>query len=142
MLKAVWAGAKEAIEDKLMKGCQLAQPARMVSLITRLVMMIEDDKNDGKSKGLQAELSISQFTTQLQNDLEGKLVDFCADDGKGGMVIKNIWDLLTKGGNALPKVLAAQISQNSDDFMLLLMYWVYKVNEGAGEFDGRSLVFS
>lgn len=135
MLKAVWPEAKEAIEDKLMKGCQLAQPARMVSLITRLVMMIEGDKDEVEFKGLQAELSVSQFRSQLQkDDFKKKLVDFCADEGK--LVIKNIWELLTIGGYALPKVLAAQISQSADDFMLLLMYWMYRVNEGDGKLKG------
>ena len=124
MLKSIWPGAPEIIEEKLLKEGMIAQPPRLVSLMSRLVLMIN---NDDLNKGLQPELSISQFESHLREEFKDELQTYC--ETKGEDLLKSVWSLLTDNENSLPKTLAAQISQHSDDLMLLLMYWVHLLKE-------------
>lgn len=120
MLKSVWPEARKVIEDDLLGDLKLklAQPARMVSIMTRLVLMREKKEIEG----LQAELSIAQFKNEINKDLGKKLEEYC--EGRGKVVLSNVWNLLTKGDDALPVILASQISHQADDLVLLLMYWL------------------
>ena len=134
MLKSVWPGAREAIEGVdgeggLLGGRQFAHPARMVSLITRLYIMSHTKDNDTTQlKNMQAELNISQFSTRLKdNEFISGLEGFCTN--KGRVVVEETWKLLTEGEDSLPVVLAARLSQNADDLLLLLMYWIYQISK-------------
>lgn len=126
MLKAIWPGAKEAIEGErgLLGDRQFAQPARMASLIIRLYIMLYPNDTDRRNiNTLQAELTISQFSARLNDDaFNSGIILFC--EGKGKDIIRNTWRVLTEGESALPVVLAARLSQQADDLVLLLMYWL------------------
>jgi len=118
MLKSIWPEARKVIEDKLLGKCRLAKPARMVAIMTRLVLM---KRNDYKG-GLQAELPIAQFKNEINKGMKDEIEKYCQD--RGQEVLDNVWNILTEGKHALPIVLASQISHQADDLFLLLMYWV------------------
>ena len=127
LLKSVWPEAKEAIEggNGLLGGRQLAHPARMVSLITRLFIMLESEGSN--SRNIEPELNISQFSARLKEvEFRSGLESFCR--GKGKTIVGNTWEMLVNGNSALPVVLAARLSQQADDLLLLLMYWLSKIN--------------
>ncbi len=127
LLKSVWPEAKEAIEgdNGLLGGRQFAHPARMVSLITRLFIMLESE--DSNSRNIQPELNISQFSARLKEaKFRSGLESFCR--GKGKTIVEKTWEMLVIGDSSLPVVLAARLSQQADDLLLLLMYWLSKLN--------------
>jgi len=133
LLKTVWIEAPDVIEKELLSKRKIAQPARMVSLMSRLFLMIKS-KNENKSgQGLQAELKIGQFRKMIADDKEG-FKSFCTGDGKN--IVDYTWILLTQEDEGLPKVLAVQMSQGSGDVLLLLMYWVSKVLEAKVSIEG------
>jgi Protein of unknown function DUF262 len=128
LLKSVWPDAHIVIEKKLLEKRQIAQPARMVSLMSRLAIMTDHTK---PKSGIQAELSIAQFRKFLREDKakdkEKRFETFCEQEGE--WIIEKVWQLLTESKYALPKVLAAQISRNGSDLMLLIMYWTYRMGD-------------
>jgi hypothetical protein len=125
MFKNAWPEAQERIENELLKDRQIAQPARLASLLIRLFVMIEEDikgKASSKDKALQPILTIEQFRQRLNDaDFYHKLTLFCGKPASE--TLENVWNLLTPNNFGLPRYLAAQISQQHDDLMLLIMYW-------------------
>jgi len=130
LLKSVWSDAPEIIEGQVLKDCQLCQPTRMVSLMARLFLMINEKMPDGKDSkvaGLQPLLNIGQFQSLL-HEFKDKFEAFCKEDGKE--LVKQVWGFLVydspQRSFGLPRVLAADIARSHPDLLLLLMYWVYR----------------
>ncbi|MGH2508232.1 MAG: GmrSD restriction endonuclease domain-containing protein, partial [Ktedonobacteraceae bacterium] len=123
-LKSVWPGASKIVADLLEKR-HITYPARLVSILSRLVLMINDDKSDS----LRPSQTIAQFRLAIdQNDLKGKLEEFYMC-GMANKILERTWLLLTADSWALPAVLAADITQSNGDIMLLLMYWMFLLEQ-------------
>ncbi len=98
----------------------------MVSLMTRLVSMIEEKD---EIEDIQAVYKINGFRNRIKEEkFKGKLERFCK--GKGRKILNNLWDLLTTKKYGLPRTLAAEISQaKTEDMMLLIIYWLYLLGD-------------
>ena len=131
LLKTIWPNAPSIIEGEILKGRQLCQPARMVSLLARLFLMLEGKTPEGKeskAEGLQAALNIAQFNTMLNSDEKvDKFEKFCEIKGKA--LVAQVWLFLTPNNYGLPKVLAARIASSHADLLLMLMLWQAKVGQ-------------
>jgi len=114
-LKSVWPDAASVIEEQILKKCNIAKPARLVTVLTRLYLMVK------KGEKFRGEQSIKEFSVFLENHEKG-FKDFCQEEGL--KIVSYTWSFLTVGDDALPKVLAAGIAQKSSDLMLLIMFWV------------------
>lgn len=134
MLKSAWgkeANAMVQTINTLLEKRQITHPARLVSLLSRLLLSIEDSKS-----GLRDVLSISQFRRAIKDSsLDTNLTDFCRRREATGAesILSDVWILLA-GENeySLPPILAADITQHNEDLMLLLMVWVYRLQRTNG----------
>ena len=125
-LKTIWPEAPEIIENKILSKRYICTPSRLISLLSRLYLMV----NNQKIQSLQALLSISQFQKIISEDSEG-FQSFC--EKRGEEIVERIWMLLVGPENTsnsqnsifLNNYLAAQIARQSEDLMLVFMYWVY-----------------
>ena len=135
MLKSVWPAAAETI-PKLLKERWFTHPARLVSLLSRLLLTFPDGYPSVSFKEddtLRDGLNIAQFRKAIHKEsLETQLKTFCScnQESKCGasQLLESTWALLTKGDWALPSVLAADITQHNEDLMLLLMAWLYRIS--------------
>ena len=143
MLKQAWPDASTIIE-KLLKDRQITYPARLVSLLARLVEMRipghAQQRPANTSPGLKPQLSIDEFRRAVKRDQLGKRIEDFASGEKAEILLKKVWALLSlsdPGGAdcvngrsfGLPTILAAGITRSNEDLMLILMLWMYDLNE-------------
>lgn len=128
MLKSVWRESSGII-DHLLDQRQICGPARLVSLLSRLLLTVEERK--GNTTALRDSLTIPQFRKAIESGLGKRLEKFCRDgDGVGAkLILSRTWELLTGMDYGLPAVLAADITWRNEDLVLLLMTWVYRIEE-------------
>lgn len=149
LLKSHWREAAKTMDNLLQKR-QLTHPARLVSLLSRLILT-ERDKRAG-TNGFRDKLSIAQFRAEIGKNLHGELSAFCSERGWGeapepespdtkrapvqaASILEDAWHLLTSPEDdwTLPAVLAADITRHQEDLMLLILYWVYRLKlQGRG----------
>jgi len=146
MLKSAWKEAAETI-DKLLDERQLTHPARLVSLLSRLKLTVDNPRLGKESPrgGLQDALSIAQFRREIQTGLKDKLRTFCEKISDESVcnseavlaqdVLDATWRLLTNDPWSLPPVLASNITGHQEDLMLLLMVWIYRLMESGTTYD-------
>lgn len=144
MLKQAWPDAPKVIEEKLLKDRQITYPARLVSLLARFVEMRLPGKAQQKpangSLGLKPQMSIDEFRRAVKRDRLGKRIEDFASGAKAETLLRKVWALLSLsdpgGANCgdgcsfgLPTILAAGITRSNEDLMLILMLWMYDLNE-------------
>lgn len=131
MLKSVW-GKSSSIIDGLLVQRQICGPARLVSLLSRICLTIDEQKVN--SAALRDSLTIPQFRKAIESGLGKRLEEFCngGDKSDAGHILSRTWELLTGRDCGLPAVLAADITWKNEDLILLLMTWLYQIEkEGA-----------
>ena len=152
MLKAAWEGAGNVI-DGLLEDRHLTHPARLVSLLSRLILTFHPrpgtSVGHGEGSGLRARLSISQFRRELGGAsdrnagedaseqergrcLRDELQGFCEEGGENRpsqakILLDTVWSLLTEGEWGLPPILAADITRHGEDLVLLIMGWLHRL---------------
>lgn len=141
MLKSVWPDAAKKIPE-LLKKRWLTHPARLVSLLSRLLLTFPavTQNKSSKEDTLRDGLNIAQFRNAIhKGSLKTQLETFCDQEGMCGatQLLESTWTLLTEDEWALPSVLAADITQHNEDLMLLLMAWRYRIS-----LTGRNVVLT
>ncbi|MHB8225654.1 DUF262 domain-containing protein [Acidithiobacillus sp.] len=146
LLKSAWKEASTKIDGALEKR-QITSPAKLVSLLSRLVLTSQSIKS-GKPK-FRDRLTIAQFRQEISGKdrsdsevkkLEDLLKDFF-DTRKSDKLLDTIWKLLTGAGERqdkqeqifLPKILAANITRSSEDLILVILIWLQALLEQFGD---------
>jgi len=128
LLKSVWREASSVV-DELLKDYQFTYPARLVSLMVRLVLT---DQSIGKEKSVfQDKLTIAQFRQSVPTVHE--ILASPNTIRKMQELVNIVWNLLCgedlQRSWTLPKVLAVDITRGSEDLMLVLLLWLYALQK-------------
>lgn len=134
LLKAAWRKAPEIIEDHLLRDHQIASPARLVSLLTRLFLARE---SSNAHTGMPGKPTVANFRSLMRDpDSRQRFEQFCEEDAK--RTIDRTWNLLT--GDAayeLPAFLAADLSStSSENLLLVIMRWIDEIRRSGAEYSG------
>lgn len=149
-LKSKWPDARKIIEEDILKHRQIAQPARMAMLLVRLYRTKRQhgvDKQPESFTGLCPSMSVDQFRKWIdREDNKKEFEKFCEvtvdEKGLAKIVVDKFWEFVTHNTlpkekikacenywMALPTVLAARLFRQSDDLVLLYMYWILKLDD-------------
>jgi hypothetical protein len=132
LLKSAWKEAPQAIESMQPSGHQLLAPAKMVTLITRVLLARQQKADQGKFPAPPPRLEVTRFRNWIREKGSlDKLIAFTS--GPAGKIAKNAYSLLalnSENSNThpfrLPPSLVAKVTQGDTgaDVMLLLLVWL------------------
>ncbi|MBU2754169.1 DUF262 domain-containing protein [Acidithiobacillus sp. CV18-2] len=159
LLKSIWNGASDTI-DKVLADHQITYPARLASLLTRLVLTEHPEKD--KEPSVRNALSIAQFRKVIaDNDsedkkgnesnptaqTENKFTEEVKELINSG-IVAHLWRLLAEEASewTLPPIIAADITRHNEELVLIVLLWLRKLKcagleEPAGKSWRRTLGF-